>query len=151
MNPEISLSCNSLPTNYKGVIVAYVSPDSPADKAGLKGLDTQDDSSTTLLQPSLQTADIITAIDGHSVWQIDDIINYIESQKNVGYNIKLTVNRDGQIMDLPATLQARPNAILQTSLQQQQDQQQPEMLIIPELPHNQGHRHHLPRFLQPLP
>jgi S1-C subfamily serine protease len=59
----------------------------------------------------LQTADIITAIDGHSVWQIDDIMNYIESQKNVGDNIKLTVNRDGQIMDLPATLQARPNAI----------------------------------------
>jgi len=38
----------------------------------------------------------------------------------------------------------------QTSLQQH-DQQQPGMLIIPELPHNQGHRHHLPRFLQPLP
>jgi len=95
----------------KGYGFAYVSPDSPADNAGLKGLDTQDDSSTTLLQPSLQTADIITAIDGHSVWQIYDIMNYIESQKNVGDNIKLTVNRDGQIMDLPATLQARPNAI----------------------------------------
>ena len=142
-----------LPTNYKGVIVASVSPDSPADKAGLKGIDTQDDSNsgTTLPQPSSQTADIITAIDGHSVVQIDDIINYIESQKDVGDNIKLTVNRDGQIMDLAATLQARPNAISQTSLQQQQDQQQPGMLIIPELPHNQGHRHHLPRFLQPLP
>jgi S1-C subfamily serine protease len=62
------------------VIVASVSPDSPADKAGLKGLDTQDDSSSgaTLAQPSSQTADIITAIDGHLVRQIDDIINYIE-------------------------------------------------------------------------
>jgi S1-C subfamily serine protease len=134
-----------LPTNYKGVIVASVSADSPADKAGLKGL-TQDDSGAT------QTGDIITAVDGHPVKQIDDIINYIESQKNVGDNIKLTVNRNGQIMDLTATLQERPNPISQTSQQQQQqEQQQPGMLIIPKLPHNQGHRHHFSRFLQPLP
>ncbi|HJT46914.1 MAG TPA: hypothetical protein VJ729_01940, partial [Nitrososphaeraceae archaeon] len=90
-------------------------------------------------------------VDGHPVKQIDDIINYIESQKNVGDNIKLTVNRNGQIMDLTATLQERPNPISQTSQQQQQDQQQPGMLIIPKLPHNQGHRHHFSRFLQPLP
>ena len=46
-----------------------------------------------------------------------------------------------------ATLQARPNTISQTSLQQQQDQQQPGMVIIPELPHNPGHgHHHMPRF-----
>ena len=88
---------------------------------------------------------LLFAIDGHPVRQIDDIINYIESQKNIGDN-------------LTATLQARPNTISQTSLQeqqqqqqQQQDQQQPGMIIIPELPHNPGHRHHLPRSLQPLP
>ena len=52
--------------------------------------------------------DIITAVDGHPIRQIDDIINYIESHKNVGDTIKLTVNRDGKIMDLTATLQARP-------------------------------------------
>jgi S1-C subfamily serine protease len=157
LTPDL-ISAMGLPTNYKGVIVASVSPDSPADKAGLKGLDTQDDSSgssATLPQPSSQTADIITAIDGHPVRQIDDMINYIESQKNVGDNIKLTVNRDGQVTDLTATLQERPNLISQASQQQQQqqqqDQQQPGMLIIPELPHNQGHRHHLPRFIQPLP
>jgi S1-C subfamily serine protease len=58
-------------------------------------------------------------VDGHPLRQIDDIINYIESQKNVGDNIKLTVNRNGQIMDLTATLQARPSAISQTQQQQQ--------------------------------
>src|ERR687886_1779958 len=47
-----------LPTNYKGVLVASVQPDSPAGKAGLKGL-TQDDSG------AIQTGDIITAVDGH--------------------------------------------------------------------------------------
>ena len=33
---------------------------------------------------------------------------------------------------------------------EQQDQQQPRMIIIPELPHNPVHRHHMPRFLQLL-
>ena len=74
----------------------------------MKGLATQDNSSGAT-QSSLQTVDIITAIGGHPVRQIDDIINYIELQKNVGDNINLSVNRNGKIMDLTATLQARPH------------------------------------------
>src|ERR671932_644490 len=104
-----------LPANYKGVIVGSVQSGSPADMAGLKGL-TQDNDDG---DGSAQTGDIITAVDGHPVRQIDDIINYIESQKNVGDNIKLTVNRDGQVMDLTVASQARPNTISQTQQQQQ--------------------------------
>jgi C-terminal processing protease CtpA/Prc len=89
--------------------------------------------------------DIITAVDGHATREIDDIINYTESQKNVGDNIKLTVNRDGQIMDLTATLQARPN----TTSQPQQQQQQPELGPIPELPRIPGFPR-LPPLLPPL-
>src|SRR5919206_1158484 len=100
-----------LPTNYKGVLVASVQPDSPAGKAGLKGLPQGD---SVNAPPPSQPGDIITAVDGHPVRQIDDIINYIESQKNVGDNIKLTVNRNGQIMDLTVNLQDRPNTISQT-------------------------------------
>jgi S1-C subfamily serine protease len=124
-----------LPTNYKGVLVSSVQPGSPAEKAGLKGL-TQDngDNDNSGAAPS-QIGDIITAIDGHPIRQIDDIINYIESQKSVGDNIKLTVNRNGQIMDLTATLQARPNTISQT---QQQQQQPPGLGPIPELPQIPG-------------
>ena len=127
-----------LPTNYKGVLIASVQPDSPAGKAGLKGL-TQNDSVNAPSEPG----DIIIAVDGHSVRQIDDIINYIESQKNVGDNIKLTVNRNGQIMDLTVSLQDRPNTISQT-----QQQQPPGLGPIPELPQIPG----FPRFprLPPL-
>jgi S1-C subfamily serine protease len=128
-----------LPTNYKGVIVGSVQAGGPADMAGLKGLTQNDDnnnggSSGSAVQ---QTGDIITAVDGRPVKQIDDIINYIESQKNVGDNIKLTVNRNGQIMDLTATLQARPQTISSSS--QNQDQLQPPGLgPIPELPQIPG-------------
>jgi S1-C subfamily serine protease len=127
-----------LPTNYKGVLIASVQPDSPAGKAGLKGLP-QGDSVNAPSEPG----DIIIAVDGHSVRQIDDIINYIESQKNVGDNIKLTVNRNGQIMDLIVSLQDRPNTISQT-----QQQQPPGLGPIPELPQIPG----FPRFprLPPL-
>ena len=130
ITPDIATAVG-LPSNYKGVIVASVQPDSPAEKADLKGL-SQDDSGTTS-----QTGDIITAVDGHPVRQIDDIINYIESQKNVGDNIKLTVNRNGQIMDLTATLQTRPSASAASSSSEDQNQS-PGLGPIPELPQIPG-------------
>jgi S1-C subfamily serine protease len=142
ITPDLA-NAAGLPTNYKGVLVASVQPDSPADKAGLKGL-TQDDSGVT------QTGDIITAIDGHPVKQIDDIINYIESQKNVGDNIKLTVNRNGQIMDLTATLQARPPQTNPSSLSSQDQNQSPDLGgLLPQLPDIPGLR--LPRLPPLLP
>ena len=124
-----------LPTNYKGVIVGSVQPGSPANMAGLKGL-TQDDNNNG--GSAQQTGDIITAVDGHPVRQIDDIINYIESQKNVGDNIKLTVNRNGQIMDLTATLQVRPQTTSSSSSQNQDQLQPPGSGPIPELPQIPG-------------
>jgi S1-C subfamily serine protease len=151
-----------LPANYKGVLVASVQPDSPAEKAGLKGLTPQDDSTDNdnggddnsggNATPS-QTGDIITAIDGHPVRQIDDIINYIESQKGVGDNIKLTVNRNGKIMDLTVNLQARPQTITTTgSSSSSEDQNQlPDFGgLIPKLPHIPGFPK-LPRLPPLLP
>src|SRR5919197_360653 len=90
ISPDL-IKAAGLPANYKGVIVGSVQPGSPAEKAGLNGLTQDDDSGTTHM------GDIITAVDGHSTRQIDDIISYIDSYKNVGDNVNLSVNRDGQI------------------------------------------------------
>jgi S1-C subfamily serine protease len=140
ITPDI-IRAMGLPANYKGVLVASVQPDSPADKAGLRALASQDDNS------SPQAADIITAVDGHPVRQIDDIINYIESQKNVGDNIKFTVNRNGQTIDLKATLQARPPASPAASSSSSQDQNQlPDFGgLLPKLPDIPG----FPKFQLP--
>jgi S1-C subfamily serine protease len=105
MTADVAQS-GGLPVNYKGVVVSSVQSGSPADKAGLKGT-TRD-----IMGPNTHIGDIITAIDGHSVKRIDDIINYIEMHKSVGSNVKLTVNRNGQTKDLNAVLQARPSSIV---------------------------------------
>jgi S1-C subfamily serine protease len=128
ISPDLAKS-NGLPANYKGVVVGSVQAGSPAQKAGIRGL-TQDENGTTHI------GDIITAIDGHPVRQIDDIINYIESDKNVGANIKLTINRQGNIIDLTAILQARPPQMTNLSLQNQRAQ--PGLGPIPELPQIPG-------------
>jgi S1-C subfamily serine protease len=117
-----------LPANYKGVVVGSVQAGSPAEKAGLRGL-TQDD-----INGATHIGDIITAVGGHSISQIDDIINYIESHKNVGDLVKLTVNRNGKVMDLTATLQARP----QTNPSSSPQNQSPGLGPIPELPQVPG-------------
>ena len=120
-----------LPANYRGVVVGSVQAGSPAEKAGIKGL-TQDDNGAT------HFGDIITAVDGHPIRQIDDILNYIESYKNVGDDIQLTVNRDGggNMMTLTATLQARPQTNPSSSSSSQD--QSPGLGPIPELPQVPG-------------
>jgi S1-C subfamily serine protease len=123
LSPDMAKAAG-LPTNYKGVVVGSVMAGSPAEKSGLLGV-TQDSNGVTHL------GDTITAVDGHPTKQIDDIINYIDTQKNVGDTIKLTMNRDGKIMDLTATLQARPSS-------SQNQQTQPGLGPIPEMPQIPG-------------
>ena len=98
-----------LSRNFKGVVVASVQADSPADKAGVQGM------SQDILNSNTRIGDIIIAIDGpnHPVKRIDDIINYIETHKSVGDSVKLTVNRQGKIIDLNAILQPRPSSAVQ--------------------------------------
>jgi S1-C subfamily serine protease len=103
ITPEFAQSAG-LPINYKGVLVGYVQAGSPAEKAGLQAI-SQDVNSNP------HVGDIIVAVDGHKVKRIDDIINYMETQKSVGQAVKLTVYRNGQIMDLTAILEARPASI----------------------------------------
>jgi len=103
LTPDLAKKLD-LPTQFKGVAIASVTPGSPADKAGVMG-STQND---------VPSGDIIIAIDGHTVKRIEDIIFYIEEHAAVDDKITITVYRDGQSMDLDTTLEARP-APLRTS------------------------------------
>ncbi len=100
MNPDVALA-NGLARNYKGVVVDQVVKDGPAYKAGLIP-STLDDNNVP------HGGDIITAVDGHPIKTIYDIIAYVDEQKSVGDKVDLTINRLGKTMDLTLVLQARP-------------------------------------------
>ena len=53
--------------------------------------------------------DVITAIDDKTVRKIDDILVYLEREKTVDDNLKLTILREGQLQDINIALAARPN------------------------------------------
>lgn len=92
-----------LPRDFKGVAIASVVSGGPAEKAGIIGGSGND----------LLAGDVVTAINGHTVKRIEDIIFYIEEQTLVGDKVTITVHRDGQSRELSATLEARPPPMAQ--------------------------------------
>jgi S1-C subfamily serine protease len=100
MDPDVALA-NSLPRNFKGVMVEKVVKGGPADMAGIIAA-TLDDNNIP------HGGDIITAIDGYPMKTIDDIIAYLDDEKSVGDKVTITVDRLGKSLDLTATLEARP-------------------------------------------
>jgi S1-C subfamily serine protease len=149
LSPDLAKAAGLLPANYKGVVVGSVQAGSPAEKAGLKGLTQDDSNNNNNDNGATHIGDIITAVDGHPTRQIDDIINYIESYKNVGEPVKLTVNRDGKVMSLTSTLQARPQTNPSSASSSSQNQP-PGLGPIPELPQIPGFPQ-LPRLPPLLP
>src|SRR5215472_15665590 len=104
ITPDMAQSA-SLPRNFKGVVVASIEGRSPAERAGVHGLNQNNSSNTQ------KVGDIITGIDGRHLRSIDDLISYIDSHKTIGDKVVLTVNRHGQIMNLNLVLQARPPSV----------------------------------------
>ena len=78
--------------------------------------------------------DIIIAIDGHPVRQIDDIINYLDGHKSVGDAIGLKVNRDGRILNITTILGARQITPFSSTHNQSFEQAPPVLPQIPDLP-----------------
>lgn len=93
----------------RGFLVIDVVANSAAEKAGIKG-----GSRTVTLSDGSRIkvgGDVIIAIDGNPVRKINDILVYLQRAKSVGDQITLTVVRDGNVMDVRATLLERPNPL----------------------------------------
>ncbi len=89
-------------TLTSGVYVVSVTPGGPADRAGLVG-----GSQPTDIQGFYSGGDIIIAVDGIPVNLYGDLISYIFKNKSPGDVINLTINRNGQEMEVPLTLGSR--------------------------------------------
>jgi S1-C subfamily serine protease len=84
------------PRGVKGIVVAGVEPDSPAAKAGLRGLQDAGDGRIAL-------GDIIQQADGKPVQRVDDLFAALERRK-AGETMKLQVLRDGSPVEITVTL-----------------------------------------------
>ena len=96
-----------LPQDTGGAQVIQVSGGSPADRAGLEG----SDGSFTLEGVEYPLGgDIILAIDGVAVNEMDDLIAYLSSKTRPGDKVTLEAIRDGQQREtLEVTLGKRPD------------------------------------------
>ena len=146
VSPDIAESLK-LPRNFKGAAVVAVVENSPADKAGIRGQATGVD---FVGNEQVRSGDIVTKIDSQPVKSMDDVISYLDESKRVGDKVTLTVNREGQDVEIPITLEERPSSsplslAASSSSQQQQQQQEdreeeeesdpnPPLFRFPEIP-----------------
>ena len=102
--PDLAESMD-LDKDQKGALVAGVVQDGPADKAGLRGSDRQE----TIDGIDMAVGgDVILAIDGNPVNDMDDLIAYLSENTAVDQEVTLRVLRDGKEVEINVTLEARP-------------------------------------------
>jgi serine protease Do len=90
----------------RGFLVVDVVSGSPGEKAGIVG---GEDEKTVDGRPIKLGGDVIVSIDDKQVRKIDDILVYLQREKSVGDELKLTVLRNGETKELVAVLAARPS------------------------------------------
>jgi S1-C subfamily serine protease len=89
----------------KGFLVVSVIEGSPAELAGLLGV------TETKEMDGREFAldgDIILSIDGKTVRKISDILVHLQREKSIGDEMVLSVNRNGEMLELTMVLEERP-------------------------------------------
>ena len=86
-------------------MIDRVEPDSPAARAGLQG---GTDTVNVRGVPWPVNGDIIVAINGMLVRDIDDLVAYLVENTSPGDTVVLTIVRGSQTLDLDVTLGVRP-------------------------------------------
>jgi S1-C subfamily serine protease len=93
----------NLSRDFKGVYLESIIKGGPADKAGLQG-------STTDQYGDKHGNDIITAVDNHNVTYMEDLVSYIDENKQPGEKLSVTVFRNQSYIDLSVELGDRNNS-----------------------------------------
>lgn len=98
--PDLNLPVDS------GVLVRGVTVNSPADKAGIRG-------GNTVLevrgQPVCIGGDIIVAVDGLYIDNLDELLTYLIVHSQPGSVVQLLVVRENETFEVPMLLEARPS------------------------------------------
>jgi 2-alkenal reductase len=86
-----------------GAYVTNITPDSPAERAGLRG-----GTNPTEFPNIYAGGDLIIAIDGRPVRTFSDLLSYLIQEKSPGDTIILTILRDEQEIEIDLILGKRP-------------------------------------------
>jgi S1-C subfamily serine protease len=89
----------------KGFLIVSVIEGSPAETAGLLGVTETEERDG---REFALDGDIILSIDGETVRKISDILVHLQREKSVGDEMILSVNRNGEILELTMILEERP-------------------------------------------
>jgi len=103
LTSKLTENFENLSRDFKGVYVDSIIKDGPADNAGLRG-------STTDQYGDKHGNDIITAVDSHNVTYMEDLVSYIDENKQPGEKLNLTVIRNQTYLDLNVLLGDRSNS-----------------------------------------
>jgi S1-C subfamily serine protease len=95
---DLAKQFNDIPDDLEGVLVDTVVRGGTADMAGI-------DAATTNKYGERQSGDVITALDGNSIVDIEGLLSYVQENKTIGEDIVFTVYRDGEYLNLSAPLQ----------------------------------------------
>jgi S1-C subfamily serine protease len=109
----IYAQANHLPVD-KGAYITEIVPGGPASKTDLRGAS---DTQTFQGRQVPIGGDVITAINGTPIASFDDLLIYIALESSPGESVNLTVLRDGNPVEIPLTLESRPET-LPESIQQ---------------------------------
>jgi S1-C subfamily serine protease len=103
MNKELADEMNT--SRSKGFLVMNTSVGGPAENAGIRP------GNRTVEIDGIEYrvgGDIIVAIDGQEMRNYQDIIRFLARQVEVGETVDVTVLRDGERVEIPLTLEDRP-------------------------------------------
>jgi S1-C subfamily serine protease len=105
VTPEIALALGL--EEAKGFLVTDIIPGSPADEYGIRGGD-MPISNITGFEGLRLGGDIIMNVDDQIVNKTDDFLSYIETNKQVGDTVTMTILRDGKLIEIDLVLGSRP-------------------------------------------
>jgi serine protease Do len=104
--PEIALALGL--EEASGFLVTEITPGSPADTSGIRGGDMPVTNITGFEELRLG-GDIIMNVDDQKVNKTDDLLSYIETNKQVGDTVTMTILRDGNSIEIDLVLGSRPS------------------------------------------
>lgn len=103
LTSKLTENFENLSRDFKGVYVDSIIKGGPADKAGLQG-------STTDQYGDKHGKDIITSVDNHNVTYMEDLVSYMDENKQPGEKLNVTVFRNQAYTDLSVMLGDRSNS-----------------------------------------